>query len=105
MENIKKGVVMKNILFSVVAIASFSFASGDLYKKECASCHGANAEKKALGKSDVIAGWAAADVISALQGYKDGSRNVHGMLAVKKPITTKLSDADIEALASYVSTL
>ncbi|QOG12695.1 c-type cytochrome [Arcobacter sp. FWKO B] len=96
---------MKKVLLSCVAVASLSFASGDLYKAECASCHGANAEKKALGKSDVIAGWAEADIVTALNGYKDGSRNVHGMLAVKKPITSKLSDADIKSVASYISGL
>ncbi|MCK9337181.1 MAG: c-type cytochrome [Arcobacteraceae bacterium] len=96
---------MKKILITTLALVSISFASADLYKTQCASCHGASAEKKALGKSDIIAGWAEADIVAALQGYKDGSRNVHGMLAVKKPIASKLSDDDIKSLASFISSI
>lgn len=96
---------MKKLLLVGLATATLCFANGDLFKKECASCHGNNAEKKALGKSEVIKGWSSADIVTALNGYKDGSRNVHGMLAVKKPITAKLSDADIKSLADYISKL
>lgn len=96
---------MKKILVTTLALVSLSFASADLYKAQCASCHGTNAEKKALGKSDVIAGWSEADLMSALQGYKDGSRNAHGMLTVKKPIAAKLSDADMKSLASFISSI
>lgn len=96
---------MKKLLLLSLATATLCFGNADLFKKECASCHGNNAEKKALGKSEIIKGWASADVVAALNGYKDGSRNVHGMLAVKKPIASKLSDADIKALADYISKL
>jgi len=72
---------------------------------KCVSCHGANAEKKALGKSEVIKGWPAAKIEEALKGYKAGTRNVHGMGGVMKGQVASYSDADIKAVATYISSL
>ena len=41
-----------------------------MFKQKCASCHGQMAEKSALGKSNVIAGWDVAKIVDALKGYK-----------------------------------
>jgi cytochrome c553 len=70
--------------------------------KVCSSCHGAKAEKKALGKSQVIAGWKSAKIVNALKGYKDGSYG-GAMKAVMQGQAAKLNDADINALAKYIS--
>nr|WP_226966518.1 c-type cytochrome [Sulfurimonas sediminis] len=70
----------------------------------CSSCHGANAEKKALGKSQIIKGWSETKIITALKGYKDGTYG-GAMKAVMKGQAAKLSDADIKALAEYISQL
>ncbi|WP_434656939.1 c-type cytochrome [Sulfurimonas sp. NW9] len=70
----------------------------------CSSCHGAHAEKKALGKSQIIKGWDKTKIITALKGYKDGTYG-GAMKAVMKGQATKLSDADIKALAEYISQL
>jgi len=70
----------------------------------CSSCHGAHAEKKALGKSKVIAGWKASQTVTALEGYKDGSYG-GTMKAVMQGQAAKLSDAQINALAAYISKL
>ncbi len=72
---------------------------------KCVSCHGANAEKQALGKSEVIKGWDAAKVEEALNGYKAGTRNVHGMGMLMKGQVSSLSDEDIKAVAAYISSL
>jgi len=72
--------------------------------KACSSCHGAKAEKKALGKSQVIAGWKSSKIVNALNGYKDGSYG-STMKAVMQGQAAKLSDADIKALAAYISKL
>ena len=71
----------------------------------CAGCHGKDGKLKALGKSAVIAGQAKADLITKLNGYKAGTLDVNGMGALMKGQTEKLSDADIEAIATYVSGL
>ena len=70
----------------------------------CSSCHGAHAEKKALGKSQIMKGWDETKTITALKGYKDGTYG-GAMKAVMKGQVTKLSDDDIKALAKYISNL
>ena len=72
--------------------------------KACSSCHGQNAEKKALGKSQVIKGWDTIKVIDALNGYKVGTYG-GSMKGLMKGQVLKLSDADIKAVAGYISKL
>lgn len=78
--------------------------AGVIYKK-CATCHGNQGEKKALGRSEVIQGWPGAKVEEALRAYKNGKRNVHGMGALMKGQVLSMSDADIKAVADYISKL
>lgn len=70
---------------------------------KCAGCHGAMAEKPALGKSQVIKGWDKQQIISALDGYKDGT---YGgvMKGVMKSQVSTMTKEDIEAVASYIAT-
>lgn len=70
----------------------------------CAVCHGKNGEKAALGKSQIIKGWDKEKVIAALNGYKDGS---YGgvMKGVMKSQVINKTDAEIEALAEFISNL
>lgn len=70
----------------------------------CASCHGLNAEKQALGKSQVIKGWDKQKLIDALNGYKDGSYGGAMKGLMKGQVATK-SPEEIEALASFISNL
>lgn len=72
--------------------------------KACAACHGVNAEKKALNKSQIIQGWETSKIVAALNGYKDGTYG-STMKGVMKPQVSKLSDAEIEAVAKYISGL
>ncbi len=60
---------------------------------------------KALGKSEVIAGQSKDDLIAKIKEYKAGTRNVAGMGALMKGQVASLGDADIEAIATYVSGL
>jgi cytochrome c553 len=75
-----------------------------LYMQKCASCHGQKAEKTALGKSQVIAGWEAAKIEAALNGYKDGTYGgaMKGLMAGQVGI---LDAGQIKALSAYISTL
>ncbi len=70
----------------------------------CAGCHGADASKAALGKSQIIKGWSADKIKEALNGYKAGTYGgaMKGMMAGQ---VSKLNDEQIEALAKYISTL
>ncbi len=91
-------------LASVTAISLMAADGASLYKK-CAGCHGMNGEKKALGKSAPIKGWSKEEIVKALKGYKAGTRNVYGMGMLMKGQVAGLSDAEIEALAEYISNL
>lgn len=97
---------MKKIALTLlVASVSLMAADGAALYKKCVSCHGAKAEKKALGKSEVINTWSAAQIEEALNGYKAGTRNVHGMGALMKGQAAALSEDDIKALSAYIAGL
>lgn len=97
---------MKKIALALlVASVSLMAADGAALYKKCVSCHGAKAEKKALNKSMVINDWDAKQIEEALEGYKAGTRNVHGMGALMKGQVASYSDADIKAVAQYITTL
>ena len=77
---------------------------GEVLYKSCASCHGQKAEKEALGKSQIIAGWEKEKIIQALNGYKDGSYGGVMKNIMKGQIASK-TDAEIDALATFISNL
>jgi cytochrome c553 len=91
---------MKKIVLLSTILACSLFAT-DAYKK-CAGCHGANGEKKALGKSKIIKDMSKADFITAMKGYKDGSYG-GPMKGLMKGQVASLSDADIEAIANAIA--
>jgi cytochrome c553 len=72
---------------------------------KCAGCHGADGKTKALGKSAVIAGQAAADLETKIAGYKAGTLNTAGMGALMKGQVAAMSDDDIKAVSAYISGL
>ncbi|MDY0052411.1 MAG: c-type cytochrome [Aliarcobacter sp.] len=77
---------------------------GEALFKSCASCHGQKAEKEALGKSQVIAGWDKEKTIQALNGYKAGTYGGVMKNIMKGQVATK-TDAEIDALATFISKL
>ena len=93
---------------SAVAVATEAVASGPdgkaLYAK-CAGCHGADGGTKPMGKDSVLKGQSEADLVTKMAGYKAGTLNAHGMGALMKGQVSAFSDADIKAVATYVSGL
>jgi len=89
---------------AAVASAADAGAGKALFAK-CAGCHGADGKTKAMGKSAVIAGQAAADLESKINAYKAGTRNEAGMGMVMKGQVASMSDDDIKAIAAYISGL
>ncbi len=97
---------MKKIALGMFfAAASLMAADGATLYKKCVACHGVKAEKPALGKSEVIAGWDKAKLVEELKAYKAGTLNRNGMGAMMKGQMASFSDADIEAVSEYISTL
>jgi cytochrome c553 len=72
--------------------------------RACASCHGADASKAALGKSQVIKGWSAQKIADALHGYKNKTYG-GASKAMMQGQVAKLSDEDIKILAEYITKL
>jgi len=72
---------------------------------KCQSCHGADGKTKALGKSEIIGGQSAEDLVKKIQEYKAGTRNVAGMGQLMNGQVKNLSDEDIKAVAAYISSL
>jgi len=91
---------MKKVLVFLAVLGLSTAAMADAYAK-CAGCHGANGEKKALGKSKVIAEMSKADIVAALHGYKDGSYG-GPMKGLMKGQVASLSDADITAISEKI---
>ena len=87
------------------AAAGANSAKGKELFGKCASCHGSDGKRKALGKSAPIAGMPKDEVVKILKGYKAGTLNKYGMGALMKSQAAPLSDSDIEALAAYISSL
>lgn len=94
----------KIVLSTVLAVSTMFAASGaDLYKP-CVQCHGAKAEKVALGKSKVLATLGVDEIVSTMKGYQDGSYGGQ-MKAIMIPQVKNLSEADIKAIAEHVQTI
>jgi len=72
---------------------------------KCQSCHGADGKTKALGKSEIIGGQSAEDLVKKIQEYKAGTRNVAGMGQLMNGQVKNLSDEDIKAVSAYISSL
>jgi len=75
-----------------------------LFGQKCASCHGAKAEKAALNKSQIIAQFSETQIKEALKGYQAGTYG-KDMKALMQGQTKALNDAQIDALAKYISNL
>ncbi len=77
-------------------------AGAKLYSR-CAACHGGDGKQSPPGTQGItIAGQSADDIAKKLKGYKDGSFG-GTMKAVMAGQVASLSDADIQALADYIS--
>lgn len=87
------------------AVAAATGPDGKALYAKCAGCHGADGKTAALGKSAVIAGQAQGDLVTKISGYKAGTLNTAGMGALMQGQVASYSDADIEAVAGYISGL
>jgi cytochrome c len=97
--------VQKLILgLAVLGATSLLAADGAGLYKKCQGCHGVNAEKAALGKSQIIKGWEAQKTIDSLKGYKAGTYG-GAMKGVMKGQVAALNDDQMQALADHIAGL
>ena len=85
-------------------IAPARTKSGEEIFKKCAGCHGADASKQAMGKSQVIKGWDSAKLENTLNGYKDGSYG-RAMKGLMKGQVSGLSPKEIKLVSEHISKL
>lgn len=78
--------------------------TGEMIFVTCSGCHGIDASKKALGKSQVIKGWSSEKIMDALNGYKAGTYGGDAK-AVMQGQASALKDEEIKTIAEYISNL
>jgi len=86
------------------AVENASVGANALFSQKCASCHGGKAEKSALNKSQIIATLSEQQITDALKGYQNGTYG-REMKALMQGQAKALNDAQIDALAKYISAL
>lgn len=70
--------------------------------KSCASCHGTDFQKEAMGKSKNVSQMSKEDIVMTLKGYKDGSYG-GSLKSVMKVHVDKYSDEQIETIANQIT--
>ena len=96
---------MKKIVLTLTILASSSlFASNGaaLYKK-CAGCHGVNAEKRALGRSEIIQGLSQRKIENELFEFRD--ERVDSDEMIMKMQVKHFTNDQIKAVSKYISNL
>lgn len=73
--------------------------------KKCSICHGEQAQKHSLDVSAIIAGMDVKKIIKELKAYQAGELNQYGFGLMMQGQATKLSEAEMEAVAKYVASL
>ena len=92
------------LTLAILTASSLMASNGASLYSKCIACHGAKAEKKALNKSQIIQGWEASKIESALNGYKDGSYG-GAMKGLMRAQVASYDDAKIKTVSEYISTL
>lgn len=100
---------MKTTVFLVAAMAAFTAHAADpgaaLYaEKTCVACHGKDAKKPLTKSYPKIAGQNAAYLEQQMTDIKSGAR-ANGQSAAMKGVMHLVSEAEIKALATYLSKL
>jgi len=95
-------------LAAAALVASPAFAALDgakLYaEKTCNACHGAKADKPLMPNYPKLAGQNAAYAEQQMKDIKSGARN-NGQTAAMKGVMHLVNDAEIKAIADYLSKL
>lgn len=98
----------KLLILTLLGLATLAYsAEQPAVFKKCIACHGPDAKKVAPGSKGgvTIAGMAKEDLLRKLKGYKAKTEDNGGAKAIMYAQMANVSDADIEALAEYISKL
>lgn len=73
--------------------------------KQCAGCHGKDGQNKAFGRSGIIGGQSAEDLLESLMFFKTSEFTTHSSATVMAKQVKNLSEKDIQELAQFISKL
>ena len=95
------------IMLPVLSASMLVAASGEsIYQTKCASCHGKNAEKKALGHSNVIKGIPVDKFVTLTKAFATSEKKAMPIAKiVKKQFIDGHSEEEIQAVAEYINKL
>ncbi len=100
MKTISSLIIAGILMGSSAAVVAGDAAAGKAKAATCAGCHGANGvSNNPLWPN--LAGQKEGYLVKQMKAFRDGTRNDPMMSPMAKP----LSDADIENLAAYFSSL
>lgn len=93
-------------LLVIMSIQAATAADGEALFKEkgCISCHGAEGAEPTASNYPKLKGQNQEYLVQQIKDIKSGARD-NGQTVLMKPIVQGLSDAEIEALADYLSSL
>ena len=90
-----------------VAVAQKLYRAGDAARgiPACSACHGPTGAGNAAGQFPRLGGQNSGYAAAQLKSYKAGERGAEGKGQMMAAIASKLTDQEIQALASYLSGL
>lgn len=90
-----------------IAVAEKLYRAGDIARglPACAACHGPKGSGNPAAQFPHIGGQNAGYTATALKNYRAGERGKEGKGLMMSSVASHLTDAEIEALSSYVSGL
>jgi len=89
---------MKRIFFLMAFLTPLVWGANI---NSCIGCHGANFQKKALGKSRIVKDMTKEEIISTMKGYRDGTYG-GSMKSVMIRAVKYLNDKEIEEIANQI---
>jgi len=102
-KEVKKVIVKEEPKEEVKKVTKASKSGKEIFQA-CTACHGAKADKPALGKSQIIKGWEVSRLKDALNGYKNGTYG-GAMKALMIGQVGFLSDEEVQSVSEYISKL
>jgi len=93
--------MIKQSLITIATLGLITISASAVDTAACAGCHGKDFEKKAMNVSKIVKDMSKEDIVAALKGYKEDKGGA--MKAIMKGQVAKLSDADIDAIATQIA--
>ena len=98
------------LLITLVFTSSLYAVEGEYTKpselfKSCAKCHGKDGRHHAFGKSKLLAGQEAENLINSIHFFKERDFDKKGFMLVMSKQVDRLNEKQIKELAVYISKL